>query len=146
MVQAVRSATGEIDILVNNVGSTEASSGNTDWFDISPEYWIATLENNLISAIRMIHAFVPDMRQAGWGRLINISSACATRPTLGAQDYCAAKAAMANMTVGLSKILARTATGTARTLASRRCDGDSGLSTSILSTRRRSSTRGLNED
>ena len=109
VVEAVQAATGGVDILVNNVGSSEGSGGaKADWFDVVPDYWAASMQINFIGAVRLIHALVPAMKERKWGRVINIASAGATAPTLVVPDYCAAKAALVNMTVGLSKALSRT--------------------------------------
>jgi NAD(P)-dependent dehydrogenase (short-subunit alcohol dehydrogenase family) len=108
VVRDTKAAVGELDILVNNIGGTEASGGGLqNWFDVVPEYWAGAMQQNLIGAVRMIHAFVPAMKDAGWGRVINISSGGGTSPPDTVPDYCAAKAGLNNMTVGLSKALAR---------------------------------------
>lgn len=106
--EAVAEATGGIDILVNNIGGTESSGGGMlSWFDITPGQWAGSMQQNLIAAVRMIHAFVPAMRERGWGRVINISSGGGSAPPESVPDYCAAKAGLNNLTVGLSKHLAR---------------------------------------
>jgi 3-oxoacyl-[acyl-carrier protein] reductase len=46
------------------------------------------------------------MRQAGWGRVINISSLAATMPPPMAPDYSACKAAMNAMTASMAKAVA----------------------------------------
>lgn len=105
---AVVKATGEIDILVNNIGGTESTGGGlVSWFDVKPEHWAGAMQQNLISAVRMIHAFVPAMQERGWGRVINISSGGGASPPDTVPEYCAAKAGLNNMTVGLSKAIAR---------------------------------------
>ena len=99
-----------IDILVNNIGGTE-STGPTpvlDWFEVEPAHWAGAMEQNLISAVRMIHALVPAMRDRGWGRVINVSSGAGASPPAHVPEYSAAKAGLANLSVGLSKALART--------------------------------------
>jgi 3-oxoacyl-[acyl-carrier protein] reductase len=47
------------------------------------------------------------MRERGWGRVINVSSGGGSQPTPQAAAYCAAKAAVINLTVSLSMELAR---------------------------------------
>jgi NAD(P)-dependent dehydrogenase (short-subunit alcohol dehydrogenase family) len=47
------------------------------------------------------------MRERGWGRIINVASAGGSEPPPNAPDYSAAKAGVLNMTVSLSKALAR---------------------------------------
>jgi 3-oxoacyl-[acyl-carrier protein] reductase len=100
---------GGIDILVNNIGGTE-STGPTpmlDWFTVRPEQWAGAIQQNLVSAIPMIHGFVPAMVERGWGRVINVASGAAASPPATVPEYSAAKAGIANVTVGLSKALAR---------------------------------------
>lgn len=108
VAQAAHDALGGIDVLVNNIGGTEATGGGLlGWFEIMPEHWAGSIQQNLISAVRMVHAFVPAMRERGWGRVINISSGGGSSPPETVPDYCAAKAGLINMTVSLSKVLAR---------------------------------------
>lgn len=109
VVEAVARHVGDIDILINNIGGTESTGPGPmlGWFDVKPEHWAGAMQQNLVSAVRMIHAFVPAMRTRGWGRVINISSAGALAPPSQVPEYCAAKAGLLNMTVSLSKELAR---------------------------------------
>lgn len=107
VIAATRAATGGIDVLVNNIGGNEAAGGGLNgWFNDTPEVWAGVAQQNLIAPVRMIHAFVPAMREAGWGRVINISSGGGSAPTPQAAAYCAAKAAVNNLTVSLSIELA----------------------------------------
>lgn len=98
---------GGVDILVNNAGGYEGNE-SPNWFDISPEKWVITYQQNTLSAARLIQALVPDMRERGWGRVINISTGGGTEPGPLMADYCASKAAIGNLTMSLSKALART--------------------------------------
>lgn len=108
VIQAVEQAFGGIDILVNNIGGNEAAGGGlAGWFNDTPDVWTGTMQQNLVAPVRMIHAFVPAMRERGWGRVINISSGGGSQPTPQAAAYCAAKAAVNNLTVSLSMDLAR---------------------------------------
>jgi NAD(P)-dependent dehydrogenase (short-subunit alcohol dehydrogenase family) len=108
VIAEVKAATGGLDILINNIGGNESSGGGLhNWFDVIPDYWAGSMQQNLIGAVRMIHAFVPDMRERGWGRVINISSGGGTQPPDTVPDYCAAKAGLNNLTVGLAKAVAR---------------------------------------
>lgn len=108
VVRAVEAAAGGIDILVNNIGGNESAGGGLNgWFNDTPDVWTGTMQQNLVAPVRMIHAFVPAMRTRGWGRVINISSGGGAQPTPQAAAYCAAKAAVINLTVSLSVELAR---------------------------------------
>jgi 3-oxoacyl-[acyl-carrier protein] reductase len=58
--------------------------------------------------VRMIRLLVPQMRQLGWGRIIQLSSVAGVQPLAALPDYNATKAAVINMTVSLAKELANT--------------------------------------
>lgn len=108
VANAVKAAVGDIDILVNNVGGLDAYANEVrSWFQVSPADWANAAQQNLVAAVRMIHFFVPAMRERGWGRVINISSGGGLCPTEVVPDYNAAKAGILNLTVSLSKELAR---------------------------------------
>ena len=101
---AVAKAAGAVDILVNNAGGAAGTSA-MGWTEVDEAGWIGTYQLNVIAAVRMIRRLLPAMKQAGWGRIINIASAAATQPIALGPDYGAAKAAMLNMTVSLAKAL-----------------------------------------
>jgi 3-oxoacyl-[acyl-carrier protein] reductase len=108
VIQAVEQALGGIDMLVNNVGGNEAAgAGLNGWFNDTADVWTRVMQQNLLAPVRMIHAFVPAMRERGWGRVINISSGGGSQPTPHAAAYCGIKAAVNNLTVSLSMDLAR---------------------------------------
>ena len=97
-------AFGGIDILVNNAGST----GNEAGWNAPAADWLASYDANVVPAVRLIHALTPAMREANWGRVIQIGSAAHPFPLPRQAAYCAAKGALANLTVSLSKELAGT--------------------------------------
>jgi len=107
VLNAANTAFGGIDILVNNAGGS-AASDSPNWFAYSTDQWVDTYQRNTLAAVRLIHGLVPQMRERGWGRIINISTAAAITPTSGQADYGPAKAAMLNMSLGLSKALKQT--------------------------------------
>jgi NAD(P)-dependent dehydrogenase (short-subunit alcohol dehydrogenase family) len=116
VADAVIGSLGGVDILVNNAGG-RASSHRTDglggpmnagWLDIPWSDWLWTYEQNVGAAVRLIHKFVPGMKQQKWGRVINIASAAATQTEPDLAEYQAVKAAMVNMTCSLAKTLSHT--------------------------------------
>jgi 3-oxoacyl-[acyl-carrier protein] reductase len=108
VAQAADAAFGGIDILINNAGGT-SSKQQQDWLGTTPETWDATYQMNVLSAVRLIRYFIPQMKQRGWGRIIQLASASATQPLpFSIPDYQASKAAVVNLTVGLSKYLGGT--------------------------------------
>ena len=86
-------------ILVNNYGTTVP--GN--WDTLDTDAWLEAYQKNLLSAQRMIQGLLPNMREQGWGRVINLGTVGSTRPNTAMPHYYAAKAALANMTVSLAK-------------------------------------------
>jgi NAD(P)-dependent dehydrogenase (short-subunit alcohol dehydrogenase family) len=108
LVAAVTSEFGGLDILVNNAGGESSGGGNAKWFEATPDIWLKTYNANMVSAVRLIHAFAPGMKERGHGRIINIGSGVAHTPQPTIPDYAGAKAAMTNSTISLAKALART--------------------------------------
>jgi 3-oxoacyl-[acyl-carrier protein] reductase len=100
-------AFGGIDILVNNAGGSSDEEAKS-WFKVDLGEWVKTYEKNVVAAGRLIHRMAPAMKERGWGRTIQTSSAAGTIPTSAQPDYGPAKAAMINMSLGLSKALAKT--------------------------------------
>jgi NAD(P)-dependent dehydrogenase (short-subunit alcohol dehydrogenase family) len=105
VVEEALKAAGRIDILVNNAGGTDAAP--ITWESGSLADWKEKFEQNFFSAIRVIQAVLPQMKNLGWGRVIQISTGLATQPGTFLVDYAAAKAAMNNTTVSLAKEFAR---------------------------------------
>lgn len=91
-----------IDIIVSNAGyDAEARV----WPDIPPEDWLNIYNTNVVSGVRVIRPLIEPMRKSGWGRIVFISSGVATQPLADQPNYAVTKAALVNMTVGLSKYL-----------------------------------------
>jgi 3-oxoacyl-[acyl-carrier protein] reductase len=99
-------AFGGIDILVNNAGGSRPVA-DPSWFSMGIEDWSLTYASNVLASVRLIHRLVPDMKERGWGRVINIATGAAITPTSAQPDYGAAKAAMLNLSLGLSKALSQ---------------------------------------
>lgn len=93
-----------VRILVNNAGPV----AQRDWRTADAATWAATYAGNVVSAVRLIQALVPTMREDGWGRVVNLGSRAATTPMPNLVDYSAAKAAVVNLTTSLAKDLAGT--------------------------------------
>jgi 3-oxoacyl-[acyl-carrier protein] reductase len=100
---AVAQAAGPVDILVNNAGAY----ANRGWEEATPEDWLELYALNVAGVVRCVHGFLPGMRASGWGRIIQIGTGEAINPFPTMPDYAATKAALLNLTVSLSKYLAR---------------------------------------
>jgi NAD(P)-dependent dehydrogenase (short-subunit alcohol dehydrogenase family) len=98
-------AHGKIDILINNVGAAHPRLGG--FLTITDEDWTASLNLNLMAAVRMTRAVLPSMIAAGVGSIVTTSSVNAFLPDPTVLDYSASKAAVANFSKSLSKEVAR---------------------------------------
>ncbi len=98
-------AHGKIDILINNVGAAHPRLGG--FLTITDEDWTASLNFNLMEAVRMTRAVLPSMIAAGAGSIVTTSSVNAFLPDPTVLDYSASKAAVANFSKSLSKEVAR---------------------------------------
>lgn len=68
-VDEIRDRAGSVDILVNNA----ATRPHQAFEDISPEDWDEVLQTNLKGVFHCVRTVLPDMREQGWGRIVNIS-------------------------------------------------------------------------
>jgi 3-hydroxybutyrate dehydrogenase len=89
---------GRVDVLVNNAGIQHVSSVE----DFPPERWDAVIAINLSSAFHTTRLALPAMRQANWGRIINVASAHGLVASANKSAYVAAKHGI----VGLTKVVA----------------------------------------
>ncbi|WAU82074.1 SDR family NAD(P)-dependent oxidoreductase [Streptomyces sp. Qhu-G9] len=71
-VQKARELTGGIDVLVNNAGVSLDGELRPPYLDEG--ILRATLDTNLTGAWRMAEAVVPGMVEAGYGRVVNVTS------------------------------------------------------------------------
>jgi NAD(P)-dependent dehydrogenase (short-subunit alcohol dehydrogenase family) len=107
VIEATEHAFGGIDILVNNAGGSNSGTA-LGWFETPIEDWADSYSLNTLPAVRLAQAFVPAMRERKWGRVIQISSRNAISAYAQFGPYGAAKAAVNNLTLSLSKALAGT--------------------------------------
>ncbi len=76
LVKAATEAYGPIEVLVNNAGGPPAGSHTT----IDAKQWQQAFELTLQSAVRLTELVLPAMKQAGRGRVINLSSYSVKQP------------------------------------------------------------------
>ena len=94
MVEMARTELGHIDVLVNNAGWDSVGP----FADSSPEVWDRLIAINLRAPVQLSHAFLPGMLEAGWGRLVFVSSDAARVGSSGEAVYAACKAGMIGFT------------------------------------------------
>ena len=94
---------GAIDILVNNAG---ISGPNMPTWEYAVDDWRRVIDIDLTGPYLVSRAAVPQMRDAGWGRIVNIASVAGKEGNPGAPAYSAAKGGLIALTKSLGKELA----------------------------------------
>jgi NAD(P)-dependent dehydrogenase (short-subunit alcohol dehydrogenase family) len=100
---AVRTAleAGRVDILVNNAATVEPLGVTAD---IPAAELRRAFELNVVAPVAVTAAVLPGMLDAGWGRVVNVSSGIVARPgfMVRGNAYAATKAALEAHTVNLA--------------------------------------------
>jgi NAD(P)-dependent dehydrogenase (short-subunit alcohol dehydrogenase family) len=97
----VAAAGGRLDILVNNVGGVTPRTGG--FLQVTDEQWLASMNVDLMVAVRTTRSALPLMLEAGRGAIVIVASVNSFLPDPLVIDYSAAKAALANFAKALSK-------------------------------------------
>jgi NAD(P)-dependent dehydrogenase (short-subunit alcohol dehydrogenase family) len=92
---------GRLDILVNNVGAVKLRLEG--FLSVGDDDWLASLNLNLMSAVRATRAALPVMLKHGKGSIVTVSSVNSFLPDPAIIDYTASKAALTNFSKALSK-------------------------------------------
>ena len=98
-----RDSAGAIDILVNNAG---ISGPNMPTWEYGIEDWRRVIDVDLTGPFLVSRKVVPLMREAGYGRIVNIASVAGKEGNPNAPAYSAAKAGLIALTKSLGKELA----------------------------------------
>ena len=101
--QAITNDMGPVSVLVNNAGIVRDGA----FHKMDKENWDSVIQTNLGSVFNMCHALVGGMRDAKYGRIINISSINGQKGQFGQVNYSAAKAGI----IGFTKALALESAG-----------------------------------
>jgi 3-oxoacyl-[acyl-carrier protein] reductase len=96
MVEAALAAYGRIDILINNAGGAIGSA--KPFWDVPYDEWDTIIDVNLKGAWLCTKAVLPAMREAGRGKIVNITSTAALRAVPGRGVYGAAKGGVISLT------------------------------------------------
>lgn len=95
----VHSELGAVGILVTSAGMF----GYASFADITEQSWAQMIDVNLSGTFRCCQVALPDMVDAGWGRIVMISSSSAQRGTPFAAHYAASKGALLTLTKSLAR-------------------------------------------
>lgn len=95
---AVRQRLGPVTVLVNAAGA----AGYKRFQDLTFAAWQRVVDVNLNSVFHCVQAVLPDMLEAGWGRIVNISSSSAQSGQQFMTHYVAAKSAVNGLTKALA--------------------------------------------
>ncbi|MBK5289476.1 MAG: SDR family NAD(P)-dependent oxidoreductase [Acidimicrobiia bacterium] len=93
-IQAAIDEFGQIDILVNNAGIVRDRS----LLKMTPEDFDAVVQVHMYGTFNMAQHAAGHMKEAGYGRIINVTSQAGLRGNFGQTNYGAAKAAIMGMT------------------------------------------------
>lgn len=94
----IREKLGPVAILVNSAGL----DGFKQFTDITFEEWQRVINVNLHGVFHTVQAVLPDMIEAGWGRIVNISSSSTHSGVPFMSHYVSAKSAVNGLTKSLA--------------------------------------------
>jgi 3-oxoacyl-(acyl-carrier-protein) reductase len=103
MIEAVLKDFGRVDILVNNAGITRDKS----FLKMTRVMWDEVLGVNLTGPYNVTHALLPGMVEAGWGRVINVTSIVGQTGAFGQANYAVTKGGLIAFTMTLAREVAR---------------------------------------
>ena len=95
---AIRAQLGPVTILVNAAGL----DGFKRFNNLTFEDWQRVIDVNLHGVFHTVQAVLPDMIEAGWGRIVNISSSSTHSGAPYMSHYVAAKSAVNGLTKSLA--------------------------------------------
>jgi NAD(P)-dependent dehydrogenase (short-subunit alcohol dehydrogenase family) len=103
VVQTALDRFGRIDILVNNAGVSMAKP----FVDVTDEDWENDFSLKVWAAVRLMRKVIPHMREAGGGRIINVTNLGGRTPGPSSMPTSISRAAGMAITKGMSKDLAK---------------------------------------
>lgn len=102
-VNAAAARVGPVDILVNSAGIVGPTK---PLWEVTDTEWAATFAVNVTGVFNLCRAFVPGMRDRGWGRIVNLASMAGKDGNPNMSAYSSTKAAVIALTKSLGKELA----------------------------------------
>lgn len=103
MVADIKKELGVVQVLVNNAGITRDKS----FLKMTYELWKEVLDVDLTGPAMVTHEILPGMVEAGWGRVIFITSVIGQMGNFGQSNYAVAKGGLISLTRTLAREVAR---------------------------------------
>jgi NAD(P)-dependent dehydrogenase (short-subunit alcohol dehydrogenase family) len=98
IIETATGAFGAVDILVNNAGILRNRMSHR----LSADEWDSVLQTHLYGTFYCMRAALPLMRERGFGRIVNMTSASALIGAIGQANYMAAKMGIIGLTRGVA--------------------------------------------
>jgi len=98
-VTRLRGMLGPVTVLVNNAGIANYAP----FLEMTDKQWETVLRVNLTGTFIVTQIVLPDMIDAAWGRIINISSSAAQTGAANAAHYSSSKGGMISLTRSLAR-------------------------------------------
>jgi 3-oxoacyl-[acyl-carrier protein] reductase len=102
LMETAVSALGGLDVLVTNTGGPPSARFES----LSDDDWRTAVDSMLMSVVWLSRAAIPEMRRAGGGRIINVTSVSVAQPIEGLVLSNAVRAAVTNLAKTLAIELA----------------------------------------
>jgi NAD(P)-dependent dehydrogenase (short-subunit alcohol dehydrogenase family) len=99
---ALVAAVPRVDILINNAGIFEPKP----FFEIPDADWMRFFETNVMSGVRLSRAYMPEMLERNWGRIVFISSESGLQIPKEMIHYGLTKTAQLALSRGLAEVSA----------------------------------------
>ena len=102
-LRRVAAEVGPVDVLVNAAGIV---GPNKPLLDTTSAEWRGVFDVNVLGTVNTMRAFVPGMRDRGWGRVVNFASMAGKDGNPNLSVYSASKGAVIALTKSVGKELA----------------------------------------
>ena len=89
-----------VEILINNAGIFSVE----DFFAIDDAEWLRYLQTNVLSAVRLCRALMPNMLKNNTGPIINVASEAGIKPLPQMVHYSVTKTALISLSRGLAEL------------------------------------------
>ena len=100
MAEQIHKEFGGVHIVFHAAGARGAAG---DFLKLTDDDWMKTIEVDLMGAVRVARAFIPQMLNNEWGRMIMVASENAYQPYEEESPYNACKAGIINLSKCLSR-------------------------------------------